>query len=428
MIPQYYGLIVGADPEIFIRSTCSGLIVASGEVLKKVKCSGVVPDGVQAEIHPYASNCTGQVGTTLLRVIVDWQKKLLKNGFTLDFTPTLELTEEEFSSLPTEARQLGCKPSFNIYGDRDLGVDSETYRWRSAGGHLHMGFNMSYMSLIKEHLGERLGDLVPLCDYLIGNTFVLFDRDPFAAKRREVYGRAGEYRLPSYGIEYRTLSNVWLRSSALQQLAYALCRAVVNTAAATVGITVKKDLIMSMADGKGEPLRNFAGELIECCPIKDIQEAIDSNNFDLALKNFERISKWISSYWVEDCENSMYTTGGDWPLSRTKIDDFLFFIEKGLTHWFGSDPSKWWEENFVSGSWLKGNAVVNPATGYCSNYHSYIGTSGATDPGHARGWNSFLLEVIRPQRLEAEKQKELAQLITQGAMIAAQENANVLHQ
>jgi len=36
-------------------------------------------------------------------------------------------------------------------------------------------------------------------------------------QRREMYGKAGACRYKSYGVEYRTLSNAWLKSEALMR-------------------------------------------------------------------------------------------------------------------------------------------------------------------------------------------------------------------
>lgn len=427
-ITQYSGTTLGADPEIFVRNLKTGLIVPSMEVLRKTRPldsygNHVVPDGVQLEFHPRPASCTGRVGDFYRACIVDWQKELEKHDLTLDFTPTIKITDEEWNTIPTEARQLGCNPSLNIWDTFTLQPNAE-YRWRSAGGHLHIGFK----SLSR--LYERRADVIPLCDYLIGNTFVLFDRDPYAAVRRESYGRAGEYRLPDYGVEYRTLSNVWLRAFPLAQLVYALGRAVISTADSSLGAQKVVPGSFPIQYTTELPEVNFAGELLSCVDSKDIIEAINTNNADLAMRNFKKIAGWIAERWVETSENSMYTAGGDFPLSKTKIDDFLFFVEKGLDHWFGGDlqnsPKKWWAENFVMGSYSRGayeEHPVQPPQGTMP-YHVWItspeyrkwqeeinaihrrnaakqSTSGSSDPGHGRGWNSFLLEVVRPARLKA---------------------------
>src|SRR5262249_35468363 len=42
--------------------------------------------------------------------------------------------------------------------------------------------------------------------------------------RRQFYGRAGEYRLPRHGLEYRTLGNAWLYHPAWTQLLFETAR------------------------------------------------------------------------------------------------------------------------------------------------------------------------------------------------------------
>lgn len=44
-------------------------------------------------------------------------------------------------------------------------------------------------------------------DLCVGVPSVLYDTDTF---RRTLYGRAGSFRLPKYGVEYRTLSSYML--------------------------------------------------------------------------------------------------------------------------------------------------------------------------------------------------------------------------
>jgi hypothetical protein len=48
-------------------------------------------------------------------------------------------------------------------------------------------------------------------------------------RRRHLYGKAGEYRLTKYGIEYRVLSNAWLVHPALHMFVYEMARRVLGT-------------------------------------------------------------------------------------------------------------------------------------------------------------------------------------------------------
>ena len=46
-------------------------------------------------------------------------------------------------------------------------------------------------------------------DFFLGLPSVLYDAD---TERRKLYGKAGAMRYKPYGVEYRTLSNAWLKN------------------------------------------------------------------------------------------------------------------------------------------------------------------------------------------------------------------------
>jgi hypothetical protein len=421
---------LGSDPEIFVRDS-KGHLVDSHTALREVPFEApkfphlgkneyygglpkgsIVTDGTQAEIHPQPYTCLGYLCNSTFGLLRGWDIQLQAKGYRLDFTQNIELTEEDLERFDPSCRQLGCQPSLNVYDpDSTLGIDPTTYKWRSAGGHIHIGHNLSPdWPLVK-----RLGDIVPLLDVLVGNTFVLIDRDPLASQRRKVYGRAGEYRLPSYGLEYRTLSNVWLRAFPLHSLAFELARLAFN-----VAYTSSDRLRIVDYDANNlpkyqiaKPLRNFAGELMSAVKIQDIIEAINGNDFDLAAKNFNKIRGWISEVCSgEDAETT--STGVAYPLTANKLVDFDFFVQKGYQAFFGHDPSKWIEDNWHIGSFRAGNGPIERAP--------YLQASnGYTDPGHSRTWNNFLLEVIRPMREAEEKAAKLAQMCHMGLVIQDQQ-------
>ena len=51
-------------------------------------------------------------------------------------------------------------------------------------------------------------------DFFLGLPSLAYDNDKL---RREMYGKAGCYRPKPYGVEYRTLSNAWLKSEKLMR-------------------------------------------------------------------------------------------------------------------------------------------------------------------------------------------------------------------
>jgi hypothetical protein len=153
--------------------------------------------------------------------------------------------------------------------------------------------------------------VIPVLDIIVGNTCVLIDRDPGNIERRKVYGRAGEYRVPTHGLEYRTLSNFWLRSYQTMSFVLALTRFGVSIANSPEA----REKLMSLVN------------------MEDIQDAINNNDAKLAQKNFNKIKKFISG---------RFDNGYSGPLSGNHLAQFEFFVEKGLDHWFKEDIMQHW--------------------------------------------------------------------------------------
>lgn len=239
--PNYFYLVptaipLGCDPEFFFSK--EGEVVGAEKVLPPkpiavgyLSNTRFVLDGVQVELNPAPYTCReslcGEIGLAFrsLRAHLATLKDVKAS-----FTTCIDLSKAELDSLSDAAKVLGCAPSLNRGDTADkksaVTIDGASTLKRSAGGHLHLGLTGN-PSLMKDR--ETLVDLL---DVLVGSTCVLLDRDPNAAERRKVYGRAGEYRLPAHGLEYRTLSNFWLRSYQLTSFVLGAARAacyVLNT-------------------------------------------------------------------------------------------------------------------------------------------------------------------------------------------------------
>lgn len=109
-----------------------------------------------------------------------------------------------------------------IFGcDKDYDAIDPTYEckvrnalkhpWRYFGGHLHIG---SLDPDVVDFLHKRWKPYIQLLACLVGTTGIAHSPYPDLEKvRSKVYGSPGRYRLPKWGIEYRTLSNAWTESS-----------------------------------------------------------------------------------------------------------------------------------------------------------------------------------------------------------------------
>ena len=296
------GLTFGADPEVFVvntktkRPTVIGSELVIKEPLKaylrsyKDDIYGTVePDGVQAELHPRSGSCRAGFGACMSICLDTLRAELAKHpNLQISFDQMVSVKKSELVKLSDHAKFLGCTPSLNIYGRVSKEVNGLEYRKRSAAGHVHIGSsyirNESYPKGVVTP--ERL---VPALDILVGIPGVLMDRDPAARERRKLYGRAGEYRLPKHGLEYRTLSNFWLisypiMSLVLGQVRNALCIAFTETPSAK-----------GFANPTSKLATNALNELIELADLKKVEKAINTNNFDLAYSIYEKAIKPVMS-------------------------------------------------------------------------------------------------------------------------------------
>ena len=341
-LPGYRDITMGADPEFFFSN--KGVIIGSEKIIPKDGLGNrdaynnplpprVVRDGIQAEINPEPRACRQQLGSEIARCLHEAFVKTKESKVKLDFRQLIKVDKKEFDSLSPESKVFGCTPSYNIYTKEasKIGVNPLTYLYRSAGGHIHLGN-------IGEEMKATLKDvdkLIPMLDIILGNTCVLIDRDPGNIERRKVYGKAGEFRDTSYGAEYRVLSNFWL-------IDYKLMGFVMGMARFAVMI-----LLHSTKTDNYEKL------ILDSVNEKDIQKAINDNDFNLAMKNFRKIMPIIIKM-----NDRLY------PLNQNNMREFLYFVEKGIDYWFNKDPIIGWNDRLLHGQ---------------------------------RGWESFLEHTVRKE-------------------------------
>jgi len=315
----------GTDPEGFFQR--GGQIIGSERVLPErgLFCSyndkpSVVLDGVQFELNPAAASSPSKLATNLSLAFNLLKQHLAKdNGeVTCCFNRIVEVSKLELDSLSEKARMLGCLPSLNIYGERPLRCNKKTYRKRSTGGHAHFGLNGT--NIFSGNRDERQR-LIPLYDIFVSNFCVLLDRDPGAAERRENYGRAGEFRLPKHGVEYRTPDNFWLRNYSLMSFVFGMA----NLATAV--------LVATLAGN------DLESELVKIVNIKRVIRAIDKNDIRLAKQNIEDLRPWLTKNLPDS----------GFPLKPGTIGKFIELgdhIEKrGIESVFPDDPLTHWTGN-----------------------------------------------------------------------------------
>lgn len=216
--------ITGWDPEIFVTHADGRLIPAFKFLPSKhepspihsapvdnrpglVVKSGAYWDGFQAEFSTIPGTCHeygfDRIREGLKTVLYQARKTFpdaqltIKNVFTIPEPEMLGYSEEFVA--------LGCDMSLNAYRTNPFQIDNPfQLPYRMAGGHVHLGFKKGPPEMEVADMWAKYMDLLVALPAV--GMFAEID-DPI---RRQFYGRAGEYRLPPHGMEYRTLSNAWL--------------------------------------------------------------------------------------------------------------------------------------------------------------------------------------------------------------------------
>jgi len=206
---MYNNLQRGADPELFLRDkhnfpvTAIGLIGGSKNVPRQIGNGfALQEDNVAVEFNIPPASSKEQFVSSIHFVLDFLRQELAPKELHLDISPTMEFTEEQLDH--PQARQFGCEPDFNAWTLDINPRPKAPANFRSSGGHLHLGWD--------DPTEEEQVRLIKAHDLFCGVPSLIYDPD---VKRREVYGKAGACRFKDYGVEYRTLSNFWLKSEEL---------------------------------------------------------------------------------------------------------------------------------------------------------------------------------------------------------------------
>lgn len=216
---------IGADPELFVREKKTGNIISAHTLVPgskiepyPVPLGAVQRDGTAAEFNITAANSGGEFITNIATVM-DSLRKMIGSDYELVPEPTVMFEPTYFKSLPDEVRELGCNPDWNAWtGDLNERPDGDSTTMRTGAGHIHIGWidGKGVNPNDPAHI-EDCRMVVKQLDYHLGMYSLLWDKD---TKRRSLYGKAGSCRFKPYGVEYRPMSNVWLRSPTITQWIY----------------------------------------------------------------------------------------------------------------------------------------------------------------------------------------------------------------
>ncbi|NOQ73265.1 MAG: hypothetical protein GQ574_14760 [Crocinitomix sp.] len=211
--------LIGADPEFFVAKkgvpvSAYGLIPGDKKNPYKVRNGAVQVDGMALEfnINPAkgSKSFVNNINSVMEQILKMTPDMTMYDGCVAEFGA------DYINEQPEEARILGCEPDYNAYtGEANARPDVDT-PFRTAAGHIHIGWTNDVDPHHPDHF-EACKTLTKQLDFHLAIPSLFWDGD---TKRRELYGQLGCFRPTHYGVEYRVLSNLWLKSDLLMKTVY----------------------------------------------------------------------------------------------------------------------------------------------------------------------------------------------------------------
>lgn len=212
---------IGADPEMFIINEKTDEVVSSIGIIPGEKGAPWTdpswPEGFGLEIDNILVEYNIPPARSKAQFVayIEFMKSYIRDfvkGINKDYNilcASSRMVPETQLNNPI-AQLFGCCPDFNCYtGSPNPRPKGDKTNLRSAGFHVHYGYDNPDI--------DHSVAMVKYFDVFLGLMSLLFDTD---RKRRSLYGKAGCYRLTSYGVEYRTLSSKMADNRQMLELIY----------------------------------------------------------------------------------------------------------------------------------------------------------------------------------------------------------------
>jgi len=275
-------ITMGTDPEVFFVTGQPQNVIPAAVVYRKVGYESpinlptgrIIADGAAMELQPEATLGVPEMLENLA-ALIRWgddvctayaseTSRITRDGPNVAFWPEVPI-DLDWCKQDPDLAVFGCDPDQSAWGEecRPATIDASKHPWRYAGCHIHLGV-----------LGEpnyfraegQMHTNIKALDRTVGlASMVIADGNDH--RRRGIYGRPGIYRHQPHGMEYRTPSNMILRSPKWMGFIFEI-------AVATVGL---------VSDG-------VYPELQAVIPDEALVWTLRSGNLDSAKEHYSRLA------------------------------------------------------------------------------------------------------------------------------------------
>lgn len=210
-------ITLGTDPELFALD--HGKVLSAYQALGgnrdyQLTWGELTPDGAAVEFTVTPSGNPTELVSRMFRNIQETMAIVSAHGADRLVNTSVIDVSELIAAHPAELGErcslqvFGCNPDICIYPDTFARPNPVTTPFRSAGGHIHIGFPPELMEA--PFMRQAL---VFLLDATLGLASVYGLDTETARQRKKLYGRAGYARLYDDRLEYRVLPAAFLTSN-----------------------------------------------------------------------------------------------------------------------------------------------------------------------------------------------------------------------
>lgn len=222
-------LTIGADPELFVKKdgryvSAHGLVPGTKMEPHFVDGGAIQVDGMALEFNIFPASSNKEFVHNIDTVMATL-RKMVPSEYEFAIDPVARFGRRYIAKQPPVARMLGCEPDFNAYTGVENAPPNAKAPIRTAAGHIHIGWQEPYEENMTTQHFDFCCSFVKQLDFVLGIPSLLLDPDN---TRRSLYGQAGAFRPKPYGVEYRVLSNFWLKSKALKQWVFSSTKRAYN--------------------------------------------------------------------------------------------------------------------------------------------------------------------------------------------------------
>lgn len=219
---------IGCDPEFFLKNNKTDKLVSAIPFINGTKYEpevlenggNIQRDNVAVEIATDPADTIAKFIDNISRTLKGALTKLPENHEIVAL-PSARFDADQLEH--EEALKFGCDPDYDAWDVKENTPPSSHSdpTFRSCGAHIHVGTTGDDENAFLLEMEGKLM-MVKVMDCIHGIISTVLDSSIEALERKKLYGKAGAHRPKEYGVEYRVLSNFWLKSPITAMLMYSL--------------------------------------------------------------------------------------------------------------------------------------------------------------------------------------------------------------